>query len=232
MPGRHAPFPRLSLASTDARSPCVRIDVRWPGHLCQAASRLCAPEHDVVTFCTTRPLRESCADASMAQRGIHDGTGWISQSGIASAQRSRCSQLARGLSPPPARADRCDDIARQLKSQIDGAQGRFHGRHLIYLSHPAAKELSLGCRGRTSASNCLPRPTRKPKPAFYRPGRAGDGDRLHGAEGRHAERRFALHEADGPAARRRLSRCATAGSTWLQPHQDRGVDRDLARKDE
>jgi hypothetical protein len=48
----------------------------------------------------------------------------------------------------PARADRCEDIAGQLKGQIDGLKVGITAARVIYLSHPDAKELSLGCRGR------------------------------------------------------------------------------------
>ena len=46
----------------------------------------------------------------------------------------------------PARADQCDDIAKQLAAGIDGLKVNFKAANIIYLTHPAAKELSLGCR--------------------------------------------------------------------------------------
>src|SRR3979490_2278385 len=48
----------------------------------------------------------------------------------------------------PARADRCDDIATQLKGQIDGLKIGITAANVIYLSHPQAREITLGCRGR------------------------------------------------------------------------------------
>ena len=48
----------------------------------------------------------------------------------------------------PACADRCEDIAGQLKGQIDGLKVGITAARVVYLSHPDAKELSLGCRGR------------------------------------------------------------------------------------
>jgi hypothetical protein len=54
--------------------------------------------------------------------------------------------IAFGASP--ARADRCDDLAKQLKSQIDGLTVGKTAANLIYLSHPQAKEITLGCAGR------------------------------------------------------------------------------------
>src|SRR6202047_2846111 len=51
-------------------------------------------------------------------------------------------------SATPARADRCDDIAGQLKNQIDGLKVGITAANVIYLSHPKARELSLGCASR------------------------------------------------------------------------------------
>jgi hypothetical protein len=48
----------------------------------------------------------------------------------------------------PARADGCEDIAGQLKGQIDGLKVGITAARVTYLSHPDAKEMSLGCRGR------------------------------------------------------------------------------------
>jgi hypothetical protein len=68
----------------------------------------------------------------------------------------------------PARADRCDDIANQLKGQIDGVKVGITAANVIYLSHPDAKELSLGCRGRNYSNELYAKSDgRKPKPAFY-----------------------------------------------------------------
>lgn len=68
----------------------------------------------------------------------------------------------------PARADRCDDLANQLKNQIDGLKIGITAARVIYLSHPDARELSLGCRGRDYAEELYAKAdSRKPKPAFY-----------------------------------------------------------------
>lgn len=68
----------------------------------------------------------------------------------------------------PALADRCDDIANQLKGQIDGLKVGITAANIIYLSHPDAKELSLGCRGRNYSNELYAKADgRKPKPAFY-----------------------------------------------------------------
>ena len=67
----------------------------------------------------------------------------------------------------PARADRCDDIANQLKNQIDGLKVGITAANVIYLSHPQAKEMSLGCRGRNYSNELFATAdSRKPKPAF------------------------------------------------------------------
>ena len=67
----------------------------------------------------------------------------------------------------PARADRCEDIAGQLKNQIDGLKVGITAARVIYLSHPDAKELSLGCRGRDYSNELYAKvDSRKPKPAF------------------------------------------------------------------
>ncbi|WP_371423830.1 hypothetical protein [Tardiphaga sp.] len=67
----------------------------------------------------------------------------------------------------PARADRCDDLARQLKSQIDGLSVGRTAANVIYLSHPAAKQLRLGCASRNFSNELYAASaTRKPAPAF------------------------------------------------------------------
>jgi hypothetical protein len=67
----------------------------------------------------------------------------------------------------PARADRCDDLAAQLKNQIDGLGVGKTAANVIYLSHPQAKELSLGCAGRSYSNQLfLKSSARKPAPAF------------------------------------------------------------------
>jgi hypothetical protein len=68
----------------------------------------------------------------------------------------------------PARAYGCEDIANQLKAQIDGLKIGITAARVIYLSHPDAKELSLGCRGRDYSNELYAKADgRKPKPAFY-----------------------------------------------------------------
>jgi hypothetical protein len=68
----------------------------------------------------------------------------------------------------PAHADRCDDLAVQLKNQIDGLKVGITAANVIYLSHPQAKEITLGCRGRNFSNELYAKAdSRKPKPEFY-----------------------------------------------------------------
>jgi hypothetical protein len=67
----------------------------------------------------------------------------------------------------PARADRCDDTAKQLKAGIDGLSIGKTAAGVIFLSHPQAKELSLGCASRNFSNQLYAKSAaRKPKPAF------------------------------------------------------------------
>lgn len=71
------------------------------------------------------------------------------------------------LSASPARADQCDDIAKQLTGAIDGLKVHFKAANIIYLKHPAALELSLGCRGKEYSTELYAKTDRKIKPAFF-----------------------------------------------------------------
>jgi len=66
----------------------------------------------------------------------------------------------------PARADRCDDVAKQLADQIEGFKVNFKAANIVYLTHPAAKELSLGCRGENYSIEFYAKGDRRPKPEF------------------------------------------------------------------
>jgi hypothetical protein len=67
----------------------------------------------------------------------------------------------------PAHADRCDDLAAQLANQIDGLKVGITAANVIYLSHPLAKELSLGCASREFSNELYAKAnSRKPKPEF------------------------------------------------------------------
>ena len=75
--------------------------------------------------------------------------------------------LAATLGASPAHADRCEDIAKELKNQIDGLKVSVNTGNMIYLTHPATKEFSLGCRGRNYSVELYAKADRKPKPAFF-----------------------------------------------------------------
>ena len=67
----------------------------------------------------------------------------------------------------PAYADRCDDLAGQLKGHIDGLAVGKTAANVIYLAHPAAKQLRLGCASRKVSNELLATSdARKPKPEF------------------------------------------------------------------
>lgn len=68
----------------------------------------------------------------------------------------------------PARpSQRCDDIADELKDRIDGVRIGITAGNTIYLSHPLASDLSLGCFGRNFKNELYAKAnTRKPKRAF------------------------------------------------------------------
>lgn len=72
-----------------------------------------------------------------------------------------------GFAASPAHADPCDDIAKQLADQIDGLKVNFKAANITYLTHPAAKELSLGCRGSNYSFELYAKGDRKPKPEFF-----------------------------------------------------------------
>ena len=75
--------------------------------------------------------------------------------------------LFTALAASPVRADQCDDIAKQLASQIDGLKVNFKAANIVYLTHPATRELSLGCRGRNYSIELYAMGDRRPKPEFY-----------------------------------------------------------------
>lgn len=78
-----------------------------------------------------------------------------------------CAAVIATAVASPARADRCDDTAAQLKAQIDGVVVGKTVANVIYLSHPAAKSLQLGCPNRSVKNEVYGvAPTRKPSEPF------------------------------------------------------------------
>lgn len=74
--------------------------------------------------------------------------------------------LFAAIAASPARADRCDDTAKQLADAIDGLKVNFKAANIIYLTHPAASELSLGCRGAEYSTELYAKGDRALKPEF------------------------------------------------------------------
>lgn len=74
--------------------------------------------------------------------------------------------LLAAFTAPPARADRCDDSAKELANQIDRLKVNFKAANTVYLTHPLAKELSVACRGSNYAIELYAKGDRKPKPEF------------------------------------------------------------------
>lgn len=68
----------------------------------------------------------------------------------------------------PARADRCDDLAKDLASRIENMKVGATRGGIIYLQHPLVASASLGCGGRNKlAEFYAASPTRKPPQAFF-----------------------------------------------------------------
>jgi hypothetical protein len=67
----------------------------------------------------------------------------------------------------PARADRCDDSAKELAKTIDKLKVNFKAANTVYLTHPLAKELSVACRGDKYSIELYAKGDRKPKPEFF-----------------------------------------------------------------
>jgi hypothetical protein len=68
----------------------------------------------------------------------------------------------------PARADRCDDLAGQLAKQIDGLKVGRTVAGVVYLTHPAVKQASLGCSARNKQNEIFAlSANRKPPKEFF-----------------------------------------------------------------
>jgi hypothetical protein len=102
----------------------------------------------------------------MAKRGIHMRV--ESRKLIFAAPLALLATMTLTMSGiSPARADRCDDLAGQLKSQIEGLGVGKTAANVIYLSHPKAKQITLGCASRNLSNQLFAKAdSRKPTPAF------------------------------------------------------------------
>jgi hypothetical protein len=105
----------------------------------------------------------------MAQRGIHMTfkSEFRRSTLLAAAVALPVALALTILAASPARADRCDDLAGQLKGHIDGLAVGKTAANVIYLSHPQARQITLGCAGRNYSNQLYAKSgSRKPKPAF------------------------------------------------------------------
>ena len=72
------------------------------------------------------------------------------------------------LTPSPARADRCDDLAAQLARNIAGLKVGKTAANAIALSHPATTSMRLGCSSRNVTNEIFASTNgKKPSTAFY-----------------------------------------------------------------
>ena len=68
----------------------------------------------------------------------------------------------------PARADRCEDIAKQLTQNIAGLKLGKTVAGVIYLEHPAVTQASLGCSSKNRSNEVFAATDKKkPTPEFY-----------------------------------------------------------------
>jgi hypothetical protein len=74
--------------------------------------------------------------------------------------------LSAAFTASPARADRCDDSAKELANNIDKLKVNFKAANVVYMTHPLAKELSVACKGDKFAIELYAKGDRKPKPEF------------------------------------------------------------------
>jgi hypothetical protein len=75
--------------------------------------------------------------------------------------------LCAAFGASPAHADRCDDIAKELSNQVDKLKINFKAANIVYMTHPSAKELSVGCRGNNYSIELYAKGDRKPRPEFF-----------------------------------------------------------------
>ena len=72
------------------------------------------------------------------------------------------------LGTSPARADRCDDLAKDLANQITGLKIGKTVAGVIYLEHPAVTQALLGCVSRNCTNDVfVSTDKKKPAEAYY-----------------------------------------------------------------
>jgi hypothetical protein len=75
--------------------------------------------------------------------------------------------IALGCLCSPARADNCDDLARQLTRQIDGLKVGATRGGIIDLRHPLVAQASLGCSSRNKQAEFYAASPLKKPPADF-----------------------------------------------------------------
>jgi hypothetical protein len=88
----------------------------------------------------------------------------LQQATACAAAASLAALLA--AAPAAAATDRCDDLAKHLKDQIDGMRIGQTAAGTIYLAHPKAREITLGCSSKNFSNQLFAKADRKPTPAF------------------------------------------------------------------
>ena len=74
--------------------------------------------------------------------------------------------LSAAFTASPARADRCDDSAKELANNIDKMKVNFKAANTVYLTHPLARELSVACKGDKFSIELYGKGDRKPSQDF------------------------------------------------------------------
>jgi hypothetical protein len=74
--------------------------------------------------------------------------------------------LSAAFTASPARADRCDDSAKELANNIDKMKVNFKAANTVYLTHPLARELSVACKGDKFSIELYAKGDRKPSQDF------------------------------------------------------------------
>jgi hypothetical protein len=149
------------------RTLLLSAGLEMPMQLFQPASTQFVAKRAAMHWQDFRPLHYPSANGSMAQRGIREmiSRPIFRRPDIFATAVALLAALA--LTASPARADRCDDLAGQLKNQIDGLGVGKTAANVIYLSHPLAKQMTLGCAGRNYANLLYAKAdSRKPSAAF------------------------------------------------------------------
>lgn len=70
------------------------------------------------------------------------------------------------LLPQTARADRCDDLVKELKNGIENLRVGQTAAGTVYLAHPKAREITLGCSAKNFSNQLFGKSDRKPPATF------------------------------------------------------------------